>query len=263
MNESERLRTQLKRLHLHTMAQIFEEEATKAAKSEMSYTAFLTRLIDEEIAAKTDCSVNIRISKARFPMLRTLEEFDFSFQPSLNAARIRELAELGFLSRVENILLIGRPGVGKTHLSIGIALKACQARKRVQFIHAPALVEQLLAAEVSRGLGKFIECLGRLDLLVIDELGYTPMDSHQANLFFQLVSHMYTRTSVIVTSNVSFDAWGKVFGGDEVIASAILDRLLHFSHAFLISGPSYRMKDKLTQTLEKPPDLCHDPTWPA
>lgn len=260
MSELERLKTQLKRLSLHTIAQIFEEEATKAAKSEMSYTAFLSRLIDEEIVAKTDRSVNARVSKAKFPMLRTLEEFDFAFQPALSASRLRELAELGFLARAENIVFVGRPGVGKTHLSIALALRACQARKRVQFAHAPELLEQLLAAEVSRNLGKLIEALGRLDLLVVDELGYTPMNSHQANLFFQLVSHMYTRSSLIVTSNVTFDNWGKVFGGDEVIAMAILDRLLHFSHVFLISGPSFRMKGKLTQPLDKLPDLCDDST---
>jgi len=141
--------------------------------------------------------------------------------------------------------------VGKTHLSVAIALRACQARKRVLFARAGDLLEQLLAAEVSRGLGKLIETFGRLELLVVDELGYTPMvDAHKANLLFQLVSHMYTRVSMIVTSIVPFDGWGRVFGGDEVIASAILDRLLHFSHVFLISGPSYRMKGKLTEPVE-------------
>lgn len=245
MSEVERLGAQLKRLCLPTMAQIFEDEAITASKSGMSYTAFLARLADEEIAARTDRSVATRIGKAKFPMVRTLEEFDFAFQPSLSAARIRELAELGFLSKAENIVLVGRPGVGKTHLSIAVALRACQARKRVLFVGAADLLEQLLAAEISRGLGKLIESFGRLDLLVVDELGYTPMDGHKANLFFQLVSHMYTRASMIVTSNVSFDGWGRIFGGDEVIASAILDRLLHFSHVFLISGPSYRMKGKL------------------
>ena len=257
MTELERLRSQLKRLSLHTMAVIFEEETDVAAKSEMSYTAFLTRLIDQEIAAKTDRSINTRIGKARFPMVRTLDAFDFAFQPSLSASRIRELAELGFLTKADNVVLVGRPGVGKTHLAIGLALRACQARKRVVFTHAPALLDQLLAAEVSHRLGKQIEGFGRLDLLVVDELGYTPMDAHRANLLFQLISHLYTRTSVIVTSNLAFDQWGTIFGGDEVIASAILDRLLHHSHVFLIAGPSYRMKDKRTRGLE-PGDRTED-----
>lgn len=258
MGEIERLRGQLKRLSLHTIAQIFEEEAVKASKSEISYMAFLGRLIDEEIVAKTDRSINARVSKARFPMMRTLEEFDFPFQPSLSAARMRELAELGFLARAENIVLVGRPGVGKTHLSIALALRACQARKRVMFMQAADLLEELLAAEVSRSLAKLIENLGRQDLLVVDELGYTPINRHQANLFFQVVSHMYTRASLIVTSNVPFDGWGTVFGGDEVIASAILDRLLHFSHVFLISGPSYRMKAKLEKGVDHRPNSGDD-----
>ncbi|TAK36769.1 MAG: AAA family ATPase [Chloroflexota bacterium] len=257
MSEIERLRSQLKRLSLQTMADLFEDEATKAAKSEMSYIAFLARLVDEEIAAKTDRSINARIGKARFPMVRTLEEFDFTFQPSLSPARIRELAELGFLSKAENVIFVGQPGVGKTHLALGVALRACQARKRVLFLHANDLLEQLLAVEVTRGLTKFVEQLARLDLLVVDELGYTPMDAHKANLFFQLVSQMYTRASLILTSNVPFDRWAKVFGGDEVIAAAILDRLLHYSHVFLIAGPSFRMKGKLT-TIEKPAEPCDD-----
>jgi DNA replication protein DnaC len=265
MSEVERLRTQLKRLRLNTMADIFEEEATKAAKAQVSYTAFLAHLADEELATKVDRSIHARIGKARLPVLRTLEEFDFAFQPSLSATRVRELAELGFLERAENILFVGRPGVGKTHLATALALRACQARKRVLFMQTLELLEQLLAAAVTRSLGKFIESLGRLDLLVLDELGYTPMDSQQANLLFQLVNRLYTRVSLILTTNVPFDAWGKLLGGDEMIASAILDRLLHHSHVFLITGPSYRMRGKLDSPgpaaqpiLAEMPKLGHD-----
>jgi DNA replication protein DnaC len=246
-SEPERIRTQLKRLALPTMAQRFEDAAALAAKSEQSYTAFLGGLADEELAAKLDRSVSIRLSKAGLPGIRTLEEFDFAFQPSLPAARLRELAELGFIDRKENLVFVGRPGTGKTHLATALAVRACHARRRTQFVAAPAVVEQLLAAEVARRLGKQLEGWGRLDVLVIDELGYLPMDGHRANLFFQLVSHLYLRTSVILTSNVSFEGWGRIFGGDEMMAAAILDRLLHFSHIFLISGPSYRMKGKQAQ----------------
>jgi DNA replication protein DnaC len=253
MSELERLRTQLKRLALPTMAQIFEEEATNAAKGQLSFTAFLARLADAEMAAKVDRSVSIRLAKAQLPMLRTLEGFDFRFQPTLPAARIRELAALGFVARNENVVFVGRPGVGKTHLAIALAVKACHARQRVQFVHAPTLLDQLLAAEVTRGLAKLLEGLGRLDLLVIDELGYLPMDGGRANLFFQVVSHLYTRTAVIVTTNVAFDGWGRIFGGDEMLAAAILDRLLHYSHVFLIAGPSYRMKDLRLPMLDPPP----------
>jgi DNA replication protein DnaC len=253
MSDLEQLPTQLKRLGLRTMANLFEEEALKASKTGISYVAFLSRLVEEELAAKVDRSVNARIAKARLPMLRTLEQFDFTFQPSLSAARVRELAELGFMERAENILFVGRPGVGKTHLAAALALRACQHRKRVLFLSALDLIYQLTAAEVSRTLPRLIESCGKLDLLVVDELGYTPINDQAANLFFQLVNHLYTRTSVIITTNVAFDGWGAVFGGNDVIASAILDRLLHHSHIFLITGPSYRMKGKLDQAVDQPP----------
>jgi len=248
--ESSNLRTQLGKLGLHSIADQFESEADRAAKSESSYTAYLARLVEAELADKTDRSINARVSRARFPLLRSLEEFDFAYQPALSAPRVRELASLSFLDQSANVLFVGGPGVGKTHLAIALGLRACQARKAVLFAHAPDLLDQLVAADVSHTLGKLLDQLRRLDLLICDELGYLPMDARRANLFFQLVASRYTRGSLLVTTNLAFDAWGKLFG-DDVIASAILDRLLHQSHVFLINGPSYRLKDKLH-------DVTHD-----
>jgi DNA replication protein DnaC len=244
MTEIERVREQLKRLGLNTMAEIFETEADKAGKSQMSFTAFLARLVDEEVVNKTDRSINAHIGKARFPSLKTIEAFDFAFQPALPVAQIKELAELGFISHAENVLLIGPPGSGKSHLSIALGVKACSQRKRVLFTSAANLLDQLVAATVTQTLAKTLDLLGRLDLLIIDELGYMPIDSRKSNLLFQLVSRRYEKGSIVLNTNKSFDHWGEMFG-DDVIASAILDRLLHHCHIFPTSGPSYRIKDKL------------------
>jgi DNA replication protein DnaC len=244
------LKGQLGKLGLHCMAAHCEAEADRAARDESPYTTYLGRLVELELADKADRSINARIARARFPALRTLEDFEFSYQPGLAATRVRELANLAFLDRATNLLFIGGPGVGKTHLAIGLALKACAARRGVLFTYAPDLLDQLVAAEVSHTLGKLLDQLRRLDLLVVDELGYLPMDGRRANLFFQLVAARYTRGSLLVTSNVAFDGWGKLFG-DEVIAAAILDRLLHHSEIFAINGPSYRLKDKLVGGLDR------------
>lgn len=163
---------------------------------------------------------------------------------------MRELAGLSFVEQAANILVVGGPGVGKTHLAIALGLRACQARKSVLFVAAADLLDQLIAADISHTLGKLLDQLRRLDLLIVDELGYLPMDARRANLFFQLVAARYTKGSLLITTNVAFDGWGKLFG-DDVIASAILDRLLHISHVFAITGPSYRLKDKLPAAQER------------
>jgi DNA replication protein DnaC len=243
-DDSSALRTQLEKLGLHTIAGQFASEAERAAKSESTYTAYLARLVEAELADKTDRSVNARIKRAHFPMLRTFDQFDFTFQPGLSASRVRELGALAFVDQAANVLFVGGPGVGKTHLAIAIGLRACAARKSIAFFAATELLDQLVAAEVSHTLGKLLEQLRRLDLLIIDELGYLPMESRRANLFFQLIAARYTRGAILLTTNVAFEAWGKLFH-DEVIAAAILDRLLHVSQIIAINGPSYRLKEHL------------------
>lgn len=240
----ERLRGNLKRLGLHAIVDLFEREAHKAAKTKQSYVGFLDHLVDEELAQKADRSVNARISRARFPTIKTLEGFEFGFQPSIPAPLIRELAELGFLARAENLVLVGAPGTGKSHLSIAIGIRACGAHKRVLFRSVAELLDELVAATVDHTLGARLAMLGRLELLILDELGYLPMDPRRANLFFQLISRLYEHGSIILTTNKPFEEWGTVFGGDEVIAGAVLDRLLHHCHVIAINGPSYRTKDK-------------------
>lgn len=245
--EIDRLKDYLKKLSLSTILSIFEEEAKKSAKMKMSYTGYLGRLVEEEILAKTDRSIQKRISNAKFPFVRTIEDFDFSFQPTINEVLVKELAELSFLEKAENICLLGPPGTGKTHLSIAIGIKACISRKRVLFCKVLPLMEELIACCVTRTLPARLESLSRLDLLILDELGYDEsLDKRKANLFFQLISARYERGSIILTSNKPFEEWGGVLG-DEVVASAILDRLLHHSHIVAINGPSFRLKDKLKE----------------
>jgi len=240
--DTNQIDTYLKSLSLHRMREIYLQEAENAANTKLSYQDYLHRLLEQEVLSKIERSVNRKIQLATFPQLKRLEEFDFSFQPKINEKLIRELATLEFLTVAKNILLIGAPGVGKTHLAIALGLKATQARKSVLFYTAEQLTGHLAAAEVSGRLTQLLDQLGRTDLLIIDELGYLSLTKQTAKLFFQLVSKRYEKGSIIITSNKSFEQWGEIFT-DDVVAAAILDRLLHHSYPFLINGKSFRMKN--------------------
>ncbi len=231
-------------LSLKTMAANYEEEAKKALKRKDSYTDYLKKLAEEERLKKLERSVNARIAKAKFPFIKTFEMFDYDFQASLDELYIKELSNLSFLEKAENILMVGPPGVGKTHLACAFGVKACQERKRVLFCQADQLLEDLTVAASTNTLPDKMAFLSRLDLLIVDELGYMPVEGDGANLLFQLVSRRYETGSIILTSNKPFAQWGEIFG-DETIASAILDRLVHHSHIFQITGKSYRIKDKM------------------
>ena len=172
----------------------------------------------------------------------TIEEYDFSFQPEVDERLIRELSELNFMDEAKNIIFVGPPGVGKTHLAIGIGVKAALKRKRVLFFNAEELISELVATNIGNRIAEYIESLSRIDLLIIDELGYLEINKSASSLFFKLISKRYEKKSTIITTNKPFEEWNEIFG-DEVVATAILDRLLHHCYPFLINGKSYRMRE--------------------
>jgi DNA replication protein DnaC len=240
----ERLGEQLQRLRLFKSKERLEALLQEAASQELPYADFLERVLSEEVASKTAKHVSMRTSLARFPFVKSLETFDFAYQPSLDKKQIQTLASCHFIEHGENIVILGPPGVGKSHLAVGLGLKAIEHGYRVLFTTAAGMIATLTKALAE---GKFEDKLKFYTvprLLIIDEIGYLPIERQGANLFFQLISRRYEKGPMILTSNQSFGAWGEVFG-DRVIATAILDRVLHHAITVNIRGNSYRLKDKL------------------
>jgi DNA replication protein DnaC len=233
----------LTKLYLGHVAERLDAILSAAARQEPTYLDFLDQLLREEIGSKQRKRVTMGIQIAHFPGVKTLDEFDFRFQPSIDQKLVRELATGRYVTLGENVLVFGPPGVGKTHLAIALGRAAVEAGHSVLFTSATALLAALSRAESEGQLSDRITFYAKPRLLVIDELGYLPFEKRSAHLFFQLVARRYERGSMLITTNQLIGQWGTVFG-DDVLAAAILDRLLHHSHTLLIQGDSYRLRQK-------------------
>jgi DNA replication protein DnaC len=245
MKSKNDLNEQLAYLKLLFMQGHFEDLARQAAEGSWSHVDYLSRLVAGEVAARQDRARLRRISHARFPVLKTLDQFDFTWPTKINRPQVQNLFRLKFLEEKANVILVGGVGLGKSHLAIALGYAACEAGFSVRFTTAVDAINTLSAAHAA---GRFVSELRkylRPALLVIDELGYLPIDKRGADLLFQIISERYERGSIVLSTNKVFKQWPSIFNNDATLTSAILDRILHHAETVIIEGKSYRMKDRI------------------
>ena len=240
-----RVREAARRLHLANLEENLEGMIGRAEASTMGYLEFLDLVLEDETGVREGRRFRNALKLSGLPHHKTIDEFDFAFQPDLDQRKVKDLATLGFVESRSNVALLGPPGVGKTMLAVSLAVASCQAGFSIYFTTLDDLVRNLKEAESTGRFAKKLQTYLKPSVLVVDEVGYLPLARSEANMVFQLVTRRYERGSIILTSNKAFSEWVQVFG-DDVLASAILDRLLHHCDVISINGPSYRLKDHVT-----------------
>lgn len=240
----DRVKQNLKRIRCYHSINHLESTINKAGENEISYLEFLDMLLQLECQHRDQTTIDRNLKAAAFPMIKTFDDFDFSYQHAITKRRVKEWLSFTWLDQRENKILMGPPGVGKTHLAISLGYEAIQKGYRVKFISMNDLIDTMLIAAQQNMFRELLKRYLKFDLLIVDEIGYLPLKAVHASLFFQLVNEWYEFRSVVITSNKLFQEWGSAFS-DQVITTAIVDRLLHHAEAIVIEGDSYRMKDKI------------------
>jgi DNA replication protein DnaC len=246
-SDQTRLESQLQRLQLRHFQTHYQAAADKAAEQQRSHVDYLAQLAEGETALRENRSIERRIRDARFPVLKTLEDFQWSWPRKINRPQIQNLFRLAFIAAHANIVLIGNVGLGKTHLSIALGHAACLNGHTVLFTTAIDIVNTLAAAQAAGRLKRELTRYLKPALLVVDELGYLPIDKHGADLLFQIISQRYERAPMVITTNRAYKHWSQIFNNDSTLTSAILDRVLHHAETVIIEGKSFRMKDEIEE----------------